>query len=140
VKSNDPNKPNYIKFRLKGNDGKNVIPGGQLVIKDGDTFSAESIAYQKKSVRDALDAGKISEEVHDRVSERLKKVPDFVLGEIIYSFQVDDNRTERNDEEEERPKTSAKVSKNSEDDDTEDEAPKKPLKKSAKSRDAEENW
>lgn len=128
----DQNKPNYIKFRLKDHEGKNVIPGGQLVLKDGDVFSAESIAYQRKSAKDALDAGKISEERYEKVVGRLKKVPDFVLGEIVYNFQVEDNATE-----ERSTKSTKKASRD--EDDGEEEAPKS-SKRAAKSEEAEDNW
>ena len=76
IKSNDPLKPNYIKFNLRTN-------GGVLTIKDGQTLSAESKAYQLKSLEGAVSAGKVSEELAVIIRERIEKIPDFVLAELV---------------------------------------------------------
>lgn len=83
VKSQDPAKPNYLKFRLTTPKG-DLLPGGTLTIKDGDILSAESKAFQLKSAENACKDGKISETVLDSIRERLEKQPDFVIAEIIH--------------------------------------------------------
>lgn len=74
IKSNDPSKPNYMKFRLKD---------GPLTLKDGDTLSVESKAFQLKSLEGAVADKKLSEDLGLKIKERIEKIPDFVLGEII---------------------------------------------------------
>jgi hypothetical protein len=84
VKSNDPDKPNYMKFQLKHyKTGESLVPGGVLTLKDGDTLSVESKSFQIKSAEKAAAAGKITEEVVEKIRARLENQPEFVLGEII---------------------------------------------------------
>lgn len=75
VKSKDPNKPNYLKFNLRDS--------GSLTVKDGQTFSVESKQFQLKSLSNAVADGKISEEVAGKIRERIEKIPEFILGEVI---------------------------------------------------------
>lgn len=76
IKSNDPEKPNYMKFRLTG-DKK------PLTIEDGMTLSVESKAFQLKNLEKAAAAGKLSEDLVEKIKARIEKIPDFVLGEIV---------------------------------------------------------
>jgi hypothetical protein len=76
IKSKDPAKSNYLKFNLG-------LKGGSMTVKDGQTLSVESKAYQLKSLEAAVQAGKLSEENAAKARARIEKIPDFVLGEII---------------------------------------------------------
>lgn len=76
VKSQDPSKSNYIKMYLKNT-------GGSITLTDGQTLSVESKAYQLKSLEAAVAAGKLSEENAEKARERINKIPDFILGEVI---------------------------------------------------------
>ena len=76
IKSNDPEKPNYMKFRLVG-DKKS------LTIEDGMTLSVESKAFQLKNLEKAASSGKLSEDLVEKIRARIEKIPDFVLGEIV---------------------------------------------------------
>lgn len=76
IKSKDPSKPNYVKFSLRD--------GGTLTLKDGDTLSAESKAFQLKSAEAAASEGKISDEVVEKIKARLEKQPDFVIAELVH--------------------------------------------------------
>lgn len=75
IKSKEANKPNYIKFNLKDS--------GSLTVKDGQTFSVESKQFQLNSLQSAVADGKLTEEVAGKIRERIEKIPEFVLGEII---------------------------------------------------------
>lgn len=76
IKSNDPSKPNYMKFRLRNGLSK-------IEITDGTTFSVESKKYQLDSLEKAVTSGKLSENLAEKIKERINKMPDFVLGEIV---------------------------------------------------------
>jgi hypothetical protein len=76
IKSNDKSRPNYIKFNLRNS-------GGVLTLKDGQTLSVESKNYQLESLEKAVSAGKLSEEIGEKIRTRIEKIPDFVLGEVI---------------------------------------------------------
>lgn len=75
-KSQDPTKSNYIKFYLKNT-------GGTLTVNDGQTLSVESKSFQLKSLEAAVAAGKLSEENASKARERIEKIPEYVLGELI---------------------------------------------------------
>ncbi len=64
-KSKDENSPPYIKFR------------------DGKVYRVESAKYQLKSLEKAVAEGKLTGEVADSIRERIEKIPEFVLGEVI---------------------------------------------------------
>jgi hypothetical protein len=64
-KSKDENSPPYIKFR------------------DGKIYRVESAKFQLKSLEQAVAAGKLPEDVAEKIRERINKIPDFVLAEII---------------------------------------------------------
>lgn len=76
VKSSDPTKSNYIKLYLKNT-------GGSITLTDGQTLSVESKSFQLKSLESAVAAGKLSEENASKARERIEKIPDYCLGEII---------------------------------------------------------
>ena len=74
-KSKDPLKSNYIKIDLKGKDS--------VTLKHGQYIQVESKAYQLASLGRAVEAGRLTGEQADQASERINKMPDFVLGELI---------------------------------------------------------
>jgi len=76
IKSQDPTRSNYIKLNLRNT-------GGTITLTDGQTLSVESKAYQLKSLESAVSSGKLSEENASKARERIEKIPEFVLGEII---------------------------------------------------------
>ena len=76
VKSKDPAKSNYIKLNLKST-------GGTVTLTDGQFLSVESKSFQLKSLEGAVQAGKISEENATKARERIEKIPDWILGEVI---------------------------------------------------------
>lgn len=64
-KSKDPTKQDYIKMR------------------DGKTYMLESAASQLKSLESAVAAGKLPEDIAEKVRERISKLPAFVRFEIV---------------------------------------------------------
>lgn len=76
VKSKDPKKSNYLKLNL----GK---LGGSVTLKDGQYLQVESKKFQLDSLKDAVEAGRMSEETAADIRERVEKIPDFVLSEVI---------------------------------------------------------
>ena len=82
VKSQDPTKSNYVKFYLKNT-------GGSLTVTDGQTLSAESKSYQLKSLEAAVAAGKLSEENASKARERIEKIPEYVIAELVLTSKSD---------------------------------------------------
>lgn len=76
IKSKDASKPNYIKFNLRNTNGV-------LTLKDGQTLSVESKKFQLDSLNRAKESGKLSGDVAESIEERINKIPDFVLGELV---------------------------------------------------------
>ena len=70
-KSKDENKPNYIKVK------------GPLTLADGQTIRAESKAFQLRSLQTAQSAGKLKDETAQQIKERIEKIPDFVIAELV---------------------------------------------------------
>jgi hypothetical protein len=64
-KNKDPNKPPYIKMR------------------DGKIYRVESAKFQLQSLEKAVTDGKLTEEVAVKVRDRISKMPDWVLGEVV---------------------------------------------------------
>lgn len=64
-KSKDDNKPPYIKMR------------------DGKIYRVESAKFQLKSLENAVAQGKLPEEIAEKVRERILKIPEWVLGEVV---------------------------------------------------------
>ena len=58
-----------------------------LVLKQGQTLRLESAKQQLESLESAVSAGKLSEEMADKVRDRISKIPDFVRFEIIMLSQ-----------------------------------------------------
>lgn len=74
-KSQDPNKSNYIQINKKLE--------GPVTLNPGQYISVESKAYQLKSLQSAVEKGLLSEENAEKARDRINKIPDFVLGELI---------------------------------------------------------
>jgi hypothetical protein len=75
VKSKDPEKSNYFQVDKK-------LPG-PVTLQPGQYLSVESKKFQLESLQRALDNNKISPENAQKARERIEKIPDFVLGEVI---------------------------------------------------------
>ena len=75
--------------QVVGDVRKNDKGGSYIKIKDdvtlkrGQCLNVESKAEQLAGVDKALADGKMSEEVAEKVKERINKIPDFILREII---------------------------------------------------------
>lgn len=76
IKSNDKAKPPYIKFNLRNTNGT-------LTLTDGQTLSVESKQFQLESLEGAVSKGKLSTEISEKIKERINKIPDFVIGELV---------------------------------------------------------
>lgn len=70
-KSKETTKPPYIKIR------------GDVVLKDGTFLRVESKKFQLESLQSAVAAGKLSGEVVEQITDRINKIPDWVLGEVV---------------------------------------------------------
>lgn len=75
VKSKDPSKSNYVQIRK---DLKEPV-----VLNAGQYLQVESKAFQLASLKRAVDAGKLTGENASKAEERINKIPDYVLGELI---------------------------------------------------------
>lgn len=75
VKSKDPLKSNYIQVRK---DLKEPI-----VLQAGQYIQVESKKFQQDSLERAAQEGKLSGEVLQKARERINKIPDFVIAELI---------------------------------------------------------
>ena len=71
IKSSDPEKSNYIKMNA------------DVSLKKGQFLSVESKKFQLSSLEKAIKAGKLSPEIGSKMLEKVNKIPDFVLGDII---------------------------------------------------------
>ena len=49
----------------------------------GKIYRLESASYQLKSLEDAVTAGKLSEEIAEKVRERIGKIPSWVRFELV---------------------------------------------------------
>ena len=75
VKSKDPEKANYLQV-----DKKLAKP---ITLTAGQYLSVESKKFQLESLERAVAANKISPENAEKARERIEKIPDWVLGEVI---------------------------------------------------------
>ncbi len=75
VKSKDPGRSNYIKIDLYNTD--------TITLKNGQYINVESKAFQLNAIREAVAAGRMSEENGEKALARAEKIPDFVLGELV---------------------------------------------------------
>lgn len=64
-KSKESTKPPYIKMR------------------NGKIYRVESAKYQLQALEDAVSQGKVSEDIAEKVRERISKIPEWVLGEVV---------------------------------------------------------
>lgn len=70
-KSKDPGKPDYIKVR------------DDLVLKKNQVLRLESKKFQLESLQGAVSSGKVSQELSEKIKERIEKIPEWVRFEII---------------------------------------------------------
>lgn len=79
----DKRSSRYIKVNLpKNKDGSLKFPDG-LTIMDGDILSLETTDEQKRNLTRAVTSGTMTEDLGDKIMERLNKRPDFVFGEAV---------------------------------------------------------
>jgi hypothetical protein len=71
VKAKDAGKPDYIKVR------------DDVVLKKGQVLRLESAKFQLDSLLGAVQAGKVSEDLGEKIKERIEKIPAFVRFEIV---------------------------------------------------------
>lgn len=65
-KAKETGKPDYIKMR-----------------ESGKIYRLESATFQSKSLEDAVASGKLSEEIAEKVRERISKIPEWVRFELV---------------------------------------------------------
>ncbi len=71
LKAKEDGKAPYIKI-------KNAV-----AFKEGDIIRVENKKFQMASLESAIQAGKLSGENAEKARERINKIPDFVLGELV---------------------------------------------------------
>lgn len=71
VKAKEAGKSDYIKIR------------DDINLRKGQTLRLESQKYQLDSLLGAVKAGKVSEEMGEKIKERIDRIPDFVRFEIV---------------------------------------------------------
>jgi len=71
LSSKDDPKQRYIKIRE------------DVVLKAGQTLRLESAKQQLEGLEAAVSAGKLSEEMAEKVRDRINKIPNWVVAEII---------------------------------------------------------
>lgn len=71
LSSKDDPKQRYIKIRE------------DVVLKAGQTLRLESAKQQLESLEAAVSAGKLSEEMAEKVRDRINKIPNWVVAEIV---------------------------------------------------------
>lgn len=69
LKNKDKTKAPYIKLEKD--------------VKQGDIIRVESKKFQLDSLESAVQAGKLNEEMAEKARERINKMPEFVLGDLI---------------------------------------------------------
>jgi len=72
IKSKEPGKPDYIKVNA------------DVVLKKGQYLNLESKAQRLASLSEAVNNGKLSNEIADKIRENVEKTPDFVRFMISY--------------------------------------------------------
>lgn len=77
---------------VKGKDGKPdyIKVDNDVTLKRGDYLNLESAASQRKGIEDAMQAGKLSGEVAEKMLEKVNKIPPFVRFEIVKLEKGDD--------------------------------------------------
>lgn len=71
LKSKDDSKPPYLKFRTA------------VQIKEGDIIRVENKKFQMQSLEGAVAAGKLNGEIAEKAKERINKIPEFVIAELV---------------------------------------------------------
>ena len=71
LKAKDDNKPPYLKFR------------SAITLKEGDIIRVENKKYQLQSLEGAINSGKINGEIAEKAKERINKIPEFVIAELV---------------------------------------------------------
>ncbi len=71
LKAKEEGKAPYIKI-------KNAV-----AFKEGDIIRVENKKFQMASLESAIQAGKLSGENAEKARERINKIPEFVLGELV---------------------------------------------------------
>ena len=77
-KSKDPTKPNYIKINSKD----------PITLQPGQIIRAESQKFQLSSLEDAISQGKLSGEIAEKIRDRVNKIPEFVIAELVILEEV----------------------------------------------------
>lgn len=71
LKAKDETKPPYIKIK---ND---------VVFKANDIVRVENKKFQLQSLETAVAAGKLNGEIADKARDRINKIPEFVIAELV---------------------------------------------------------
>ena len=71
LKAKDDGKAPYIKFKT------------DVSFTNGSMVRVENKKFQLTSLESAVSAGKLSGEIAEKAKERINKIPDFVLGELV---------------------------------------------------------
>jgi hypothetical protein len=70
-KSKDDTKPPYLKFR------------STVTIKEGDIIRVENKKFQLQSLESAINSGKLNGEIAQKAKDRIEKIPEFVIAELV---------------------------------------------------------
>lgn len=71
LKAKDDGKAPYIKFKT------------DVTFTNGSMVRVENKKFQLASLESAVSAGKLNGEIAEKAKERINKIPDFVLGELV---------------------------------------------------------
>jgi hypothetical protein len=71
LKAKDDGKAPYIKFKT------------DVTFTNGSMVRVENKKFQLASLEAAVSAGKLNGEIAEKAKERINKIPDFVLGELV---------------------------------------------------------
>lgn len=71
LKSKDDSKPPYLKFR------------SAMTLKEGEVIRVENKKFQLQSLETAINAGKLNGEIAEKAKERINKIPEFVIAELV---------------------------------------------------------
>jgi len=71
LKAKDDGKAPYIKFKT------------DVTFTNGSMVRVENKKFQLASLESAVSAGKLTGEIAEKAKERINKIPDFVLGELV---------------------------------------------------------
>lgn len=71
LKAKEDGKAPYIKIK------------SAVAFKEGDIIRVENKKFQMASLESAIQSGKLSGEIAEKARERINKIPEFVLGELV---------------------------------------------------------